>query len=132
MQGPPESPPVGEPQRSNAAPSFLKQFSRFCVKQNRCSRNSGKRGSMVLRLNQHPNIEDLHHHSPEIVEVLRQLLASGAPAKADPRRNDFYELENGSQVFYIHISPVNGKVLLLGTWLKDEAPAAMAASQRAG
>jgi hypothetical protein len=131
MQGPPESPPVGEPLRSNA-PSFLKQFCRFCVKQNRRSRNSGKRGSMVLRLNQHPNIEDLHHHSPEIVEVLRQLLASGAPAKADPRRNDFYELENGSQVFYIHISPVNGKVLLLGTWLKDEAPAAMAASQRAG
>jgi len=87
---------------------------------------------MVLRLNQHPNIEDLHHHSPEIVAVLRQLLASGAPAKPDPRRNDFYELENGSQVFYIHISPVNGKVLLLGTWLKDEAPAAMAASQRVG
>ncbi len=95
------------------------------------ARSNGKRGNMVLRLNQYPNIEDLHHHSPEIVERLRQLLASGAPAKPDPRRNDFYELENGSEVFYIHISPVNGKVLLLGTWLKDEAPAAMAASQHA-
>ena len=87
---------------------------------------------MVLWLNQHPNIEDLHHHSAEIVEKLRQLLVSGAPATPDPRRNDFYELENGSQVFYIHISPINGKVLFLGTWLKDEMPAEMAASQQAG
>ena len=87
---------------------------------------------MILRLNQHPNIEDLRHHGPEAVEKLRHLLASGAPAKLDPRRSDFYELEDGNKVFYIHISPVNGKVLLLGTWLKDKAPAAMAASQRAG
>lgn len=60
------------------------------------------------------------------------MLVPGAPAKPDPRRNNFYELENGSQVFYIHISPINGKDLFLGTWLKDEMPAEMAASQQAG
>jgi hypothetical protein len=78
---------------------------------------------MVLRLNQQPNIEDLRNHSAETVEKLRQLLAAGAPARPDPRRKDFYEVENCSRVFYIHISPVNGKVLLLATWLKDEEPA---------
>ncbi len=83
---------------------------------------------MVLRLNQRPNIEDLRNHPAETVEKLRELLASGAPAQPDPRRKDFYEVENGSRVFYIHISPLNGKVLLLATWLKDEQPAATMAT----
>ena len=43
--------------------------------------------------------------------------------KPDPCRSDFFELEDGNKVFYIHISPVNGKVLLLATWLKDEEAA---------
>ena len=86
---------------------------------------------MILRLNQHPNIENLRHHGPEAVEKLRHLLASGAPAKLDPRRSDFYELEDGNKVFYIHISPVSGKVLLLATWLKDEEAAEMTASHQA-
>lgn len=74
---------------------------------------------MVLRLEQEPTIEDLRNHPADTVERLRQLLATGAPARPDPRRKDFFELENDSQVFYIHISPVNGRVLLLATWLKD-------------
>jgi hypothetical protein len=47
------------------------------------------------------------------------LLASGAPAHPDPHRVGFYEVQNHSQVFYIHVSPVNGKVLLLATWRID-------------
>ncbi len=86
---------------------------------------------MVLRLNQQSNIEDLRHHGAEAVEKLRHLLASGAPAKPDPRRSDFFELEDGNKVFYIHISPVNGKVLLLATWLKDEESAEIKASHQA-
>jgi hypothetical protein len=78
---------------------------------------------MVLRVNTQPVIEDLRHHSAETVDKLRQLLATGAPAKADPHRNDFFEVENGSRVFYIHISPVSGKVMLLATWLKEAQPA---------
>ncbi len=74
---------------------------------------------MVLRLNQQLEIEDLRNHSAETVEKLRQLLASGAQAQPDPHRADFYELESHTQVFYIHISPINGKVMLLATWLKD-------------
>jgi hypothetical protein len=78
---------------------------------------------MFLRLNQQLNIEDLRNHGPEAVEKLRQLLACGAPAKPDPGRSAFYELEDGNKVFYIYLSPVNGKILLLATWLKDEQAA---------
>ena len=81
---------------------------------------------MVLRLNRQPEIEDLRNHSAETVEKLRQLLASGAPAKPDPRRANFYEVQNHSQVFYVHISPSNGKVLLLATWFKDSESAKVA------
>ena len=51
--------------------------------------------------------------------------------KPDPCRSDFFELEDGNKVFYIHISPVNGKVLLLATWLKDEESAEIKASHQA-
>ena len=76
---------------------------------------------MVLRLNQLPRIEDLRKHPAEVVDNLRVLLASGAQAKPDPHRENFFEVENCTRVFYIHVAPVTGKVYLLGTWLKDEA-----------
>ncbi len=77
---------------------------------------------MVLRLSETPKIEDIRRHPAELVEKLSALLVAGAKATADPRRKNFYELENCSRVFYIHISPHNGKVYLLATWEKD-APA---------
>ena len=79
----------------------------------------GKGGTMVLRLARRPIIEDLRNHSSETVENLRELLASGVPAYPDPHRAGFYEVQNHAQVFYIHVSPVNGKVLLLATWRID-------------
>ena len=62
------------------------------------------------------NIRDLRRHPTDTVETLRRLLASGARVQADPKRPDFYELEHGSEVFYIYISPVSGEILLLATW----------------
>jgi hypothetical protein len=85
-----------------------------------------KRGTMVLRLARRPIIEDLRNHSAETVENLRQLLAFGAPAYPDPHRDGIYEVQNHSQVFYIHISPSSGKVFLLATWLKDSEAAGAA------
>lgn len=76
---------------------------------------------MVLRLNPSPKIENLRNHPADMVEKLRALLAAGAEAEADPRRKDFYELQNGCRVFYIHISPSSGRVWLLATWRKDAA-----------
>lgn len=86
---------------------------------------------MVLRLNQEADIENLRAYPAETVEQVRQLLAAGAPARPDPRRKDFYELENGCRVYYIHISPINGKVLLLASWLKDARPAEVSTSPQA-
>ena len=73
---------------------------------------------MLLRLNEDPRIEDLRNHPAESVEALRTLLRTGAPARPDPRRRDFYEIDNCSRVFYIHITP-RGRVLLLAVWSKD-------------
>jgi len=85
---------------------------------------------MVLRLNHQPSIDNLRNYPAEVVDRLRELLASGAPARPDPRRADFYELDNDDQVFYIHISPVTGKVMLLATWLRQLEPAGMAAANQ--
>ena len=75
---------------------------------------------MILRLNGHPTIENLRNYPAETVAKLRGLLAVGAKARSDPRRKDFYDLETGSQVFYIHLCP-NGKVLLLATCRRPAA-----------
>jgi hypothetical protein len=80
---------------------------------------------MVMKLENEIYIEDPRHHSPERVETLRQLLAGGARVEADPKRSDFFELESGSDVYYIHISPITGKILLLAAWQKDSVPGEM-------
>jgi len=77
---------------------------------------------MLLKLNETPRIEDLRNHSAESIETLRTILQTGAPARPDPRRRDFYEVDNCSRVFYIHITP-KGKVWLLAVWAKDSAKA---------
>jgi hypothetical protein len=73
---------------------------------------------MWIQMNPNIAIEDVGHHTVENVEKLRALLATGAPAKTDPQRKSFYEVENCSRVYYIHLCP-NGKVLLLAVWAKE-------------
>src|SRR5215472_12856313 len=73
---------------------------------------------MFLRLNGNPVVEDLRKHPSAAVDALRWLLSTGARARVDPHREAFYEVEDGSRVFYIHITP-RGKVLLLAIWDKD-------------
>ena len=73
---------------------------------------------MVLRLKENPKIDNLRNYPADIVEKLRELLAAGAQAYPDPHRREFYDVANGSRMFYIHLSPT-GKVWLLATWLKE-------------
>lgn len=80
---------------------------------------------MVMKLENEIYIEDPRRHSPERVETLRQLLAGGARVEADPKRSDFFEVESGSDVYYIHISPITGKILLLAAWQKEFVPGEM-------
>jgi hypothetical protein len=80
--------------------------------------------TMVTTFNGGMQIEDLGNHTPSSVAALRSLLTSGANAIADPKRNGFFEIESESIVYYIHVSPVTGKVLLLATWQNDAVEAA--------
>jgi hypothetical protein len=74
---------------------------------------------MKLQLEKEPIIDNLRNHPAEMVENLRDILVAGAPAYPDPHRRDFYEVENCSKVYYIHLSPMNGKVMFLAAWDKD-------------
>jgi hypothetical protein len=74
---------------------------------------------MVLQLENMPKVEALRTYPAGTLDRLAQLLAMGVSAKADPRRECFYEVESDSEVFYVHISPVNGRVLLIGIWPKS-------------
>jgi len=74
---------------------------------------------MVLQLERMPKVEALRNHPAGTLDRLAQLLAMGVSAKADPRRESFYEVESDSEVFYVHISPANGRVLLIGIWPKS-------------
>ena len=73
---------------------------------------------MILKLNGSFRINDLRCYPPETVEALRSALAAGVIAAADPRRKNFYDLEAGDNIFYIHLSPT-GTVLLLACWRKE-------------
>ena len=66
-----------------------------------------------------PMIEDLRNHSAEQLDELSLLLEVGAPARPDPRRPGFYEVEGLSSVYYIFKYHTGVKVLLIGVWEKD-------------
>jgi hypothetical protein len=75
-------------------------------------------GAMLLHLSDNPRIDNLRNYPSDVVEKLRELLVAGAKAYPDPRRKEFYDVENGARMFYIHLSP-SGNVWLLATWLKE-------------
>jgi hypothetical protein len=74
---------------------------------------------MVLTIEPVLQIEAPRNHSPETQERLRQLLDNGAPARPDPKRPGFFEIEDETQVFYIHIVKTTGKVTLLAIWNRE-------------
>jgi len=88
---------------------------------------------MLIRLNHKPAIDNIHKYPQSIVDRLSTLLTDGAVADADPRRKGFYDVTDGDRTFFIHISPVSGKVFLLASWRVEPALplVARAASARA-
>ena len=76
---------------------------------------------MFLRIDEQLSINNLNDSPSEVVDQLRELLGSGAEARLDPKRRNFYEVEKSGQVFYIHAAPLSGKVMLLATW-RTESP----------
>jgi len=79
---------------------------------------------MISVPKQPPLVEDLRNHSQEQIAELRQLLAVGAPARPDPRRPGFYEVQGLSNTYYVFKYPTGTKVLLLGVWESGIDPVA--------
>jgi hypothetical protein len=73
---------------------------------------------MFLQMEQLPGVDNPRHYRPEITEGLEELLRSGVSALPDSKREGFYDIENHGRIFFIHISPTNGRVALLATWLR--------------
>jgi hypothetical protein len=69
-------------------------------------------------------IEDLGNHSAAAVIGLGILLAGAVNVTPDLKRKNFYEVEDRSTVYYIHVSPVSGTVFFIATWEKPAAPRA--------
>jgi hypothetical protein len=80
---------------------------------------------MTLKLKE-AKVDNLRNYPRDVVEKLSGLLTAGAEAQVDTHRKGFYDVYNGSRVFFIHISPVSGNVMLLASWLTERAKAAAA------
>jgi hypothetical protein len=83
---------------------------------------------MVLQMNERSRIEDPRNYGADVVNDLRNLLTVGGPAQRDPHRENFFEIENSGHTFYIHISPINGDVMLLARWLSSPQDTCIAAA----
>jgi hypothetical protein len=73
---------------------------------------------MFLRIQQQPSVDNLRNHPAEIITELKELLLSGGSALPDSKRKGFYDLEGYERTFFIHISSITGRVVLLATWQK--------------
>jgi hypothetical protein len=73
---------------------------------------------MFLRMKPLPGVDNLRNYPAEIIKELEELLLSGGSAFPDPKRKGFYDLENYERTFFIQISSITGRVVLLATWLK--------------
>ena len=75
-----------------------------------------------VRIQEGSTIEDPREYGRLDIENLGRLLQTGAPAQRDPRRQHFYQIDGQEETYYIHVSPVNGNVVLLAKWLRDPQP----------
>ena len=79
---------------------------------------------MILRMEQQPTIDNVQNYPSEVVDQLEKLLVEGVSARPDPRRRNFYDVEHADRAFFIHVSPLTGKVILLAVWRLLGCPSA--------
>lgn len=72
---------------------------------------------MLLRLERLSGVVNARSYPTEIIRELERLLLEGVSASPDPRRKNFYDLKSHERTFFIHISPVDGQVVLIAAWL---------------
>jgi hypothetical protein len=75
---------------------------------------------MFLRMEQLPGVDNLRNYPAENIRELEELLLTGVSASPDPKRKGFYDLETHERTFFIQISSITGRVVLLATWLRSE------------
>jgi hypothetical protein len=75
---------------------------------------------MFLQMKQLPGVDNLRNYPAENIRELEELLLSGVSALPDPKRKDFYDLESRERTFFIQISSITGRVVLLATWLRSD------------
>jgi hypothetical protein len=73
----------------------------------------------VILFNEGMKIENPREYDSRTVEYLQHLLKVGSQPQPDPRRKNFYDLDGGSEAYYIHVSPITGNVVLLAKWVRQ-------------
>jgi hypothetical protein len=81
-----------------------------------------KANTMKMNFGEVLDIEDLGKHSAATVIRLGIVLAGAVNITPDAKRKNFYEVEGGSTVYYIYISPVTRTVSLIATWKNMPQP----------
>ena len=71
---------------------------------------------MILRIEQQLTIDNLQNYPSEVVDQLEKLLVKAVSARPDPRRKNFYDVEDAERAFFVHVSPLTRKVILLAVW----------------
>jgi hypothetical protein len=74
---------------------------------------------MLLQVKEGSRIENPREYAGQAVEDLRELLQVGGQAQPDPHRDNFYQLEDNKNAYYIYVSPINGNVILLAKWSRQ-------------
>jgi hypothetical protein len=78
---------------------------------------------MFLQMNGQLSIDNMKNYPTGIVSQLRKSLSSGVVAHPDPNRKNFYDVEASDHMFFIHASPIDGKVMLCAAWPRSFAEA---------
>jgi hypothetical protein len=74
---------------------------------------------MRLQMREGSRIENPRGYANQAVEDLLELLQLGGQSHRDPQRENFYQIEDNKNAYYIHVSPITGNVILLAKWSRQ-------------
>ena len=81
---------------------------------------------MIKQSDARRHIENPRDYPHESVERLELLLSSDTSLREDPRRPNFFEVDDEDRVFYVYISPTTRTVTFLAAWAQEFEPAVVA------
>src|SRR6202795_1263210 len=75
---------------------------------------------MFLRMKRLPGVDNLRNYPAEIVKELEELLRWGGSALPAPKRKSFFNIENNEGTFFLQISSITVKVVVVAAWRKAQ------------